>query len=279
MAAVGIITDGAADLPDEVVESLGIRVVRGPVHIDGADWHGSVDEFWRAVRAGDPAPSAGPPSPEAFAGVFADALAGDDVCAVLVSSELSRTVEHAKQAAGGDEHIHVVDSRSLGVGTGLVAMVLARAAAAGADFESVKRLARRLVDEVHVHAVIDDVGYLLRSGRAGLIDDHAKPGSRSVVAVKGHVIPLERAKDRNGAIRHLLDHLVDHQRHGIAHWAVGHGAADDVDDFTNRVQKRFDRPPEFVVPLGPSVGAHAGPGALVLGFMARAVRSTEPTEG
>jgi DegV family protein with EDD domain len=266
MHAVRIVTDGAADLPDEVVESLGIRVVRGPVHINGADWHGSLDEFWRAVRAGDPAPSTGPPGPEAFS----DAFAGEDpVCAALVSSELSRTVEHAKQAAGANDRVHVVDSRSLSVGTGLVAMVLARAAAAGADFESVKRLARRLVDEVHVHAVIDDVEYLLRGGRAGLVDAHAKPGFRYDVAEKGHVIPLERAKDRHGAIRRLLDHVTDHQRHGIEHWAVGHAAAGDVDDFTNRVQKRLDRPPEFVVPLGPSVGAHAGPGALVLGFLAR----------
>ena len=276
MGAVRIVTDGAADLPDEAVESFGIRVVRGPVHIDGVGWHGSPDEFWRAVRAGGPAPSTGPPSPEAFG----DAFAGDDpVCAVLVSSELSRTVEHAKQAVHSDERVHVVDSRSLSVGTGLVALVLARAAASDADFESVKGLARRLVDEVHVHAVIDDVEYLLRGGRAGLIDAHAKPGSHYVVAVKGHVIPLERAKDRNSAIRHLLDHGADHQRHGIGYWAVGHGGAGDVDDFTDRVQQRFDRPPEFVVPLGPNVGAHAGPGALVLGFLAAAGRGTQRTEG
>jgi DegV family protein with EDD domain len=268
MSPVRIVTDGAADLPEGIAESLGIRVVRGPVHLDGSDWHGAIDDFWRAVRGGDPVPSTGPPGREAFTEVFAGP---DPVCAVLVSSELSRTVEHAKAAAGDSQTVHVVDSRSLSVGTGLIALALARAATVDSELEQVKRLARRLVDEVHLHAVIEDVEYLLRGGRAGLVDAHAKRGSRYVVAVKGHVIPLERAKDRNGAIRHLMAHLVEHQAHGIEHWAVGHGAADDVDEFTDRVEKRLGRPPEFVVPLGPSVGAHAGPGALVLGFLARGV--------
>lgn len=267
MSPVRIVTDGGADLPDGVAESLGIRIVRGPVHLNGSDWRGTIDDFWRVVHAGDPAPSTAPPGREAFAEAFAGA---DPVCAVLVSSELSRTVEHAKEAAGGNQSIHVVDSRSLSVGTGLVATAAARAAALDADFDEVKGLARQLVDQVHLHAVIDDVDYLLRGGRAGLVDAHAKRGSRYVVAVKGHVIPLERAKDRQGAIRHLLDHLADHLRHGVEHWAVGHGAASDVDEFTARVQDRLARPPEFVVPLGPSVGTHAGPGALVVGFLAGA---------
>ncbi|MCA1845376.1 MAG: DegV family EDD domain-containing protein [Actinobacteria bacterium] len=266
MSPVRIVTDGAADLPDGVAEALGIRVVRGPVHLNGSDWHGTIEEFWRAVRAGDPAPSTAPPGREAFAEAFAGT---DSVCAVLVSSELSRTVEHAKEAAGGEQHVHVVDSRSLSVGTGLVAAGVARTAALDADFDEVKRLARQLVDEVHLHAVIDDVDYLLRGGRAGLVDAHAKRGSRYVVAVKGHVIPLDRAKDRAGAIRRLIDHLADHVPHGIGHWAVGHGAADDVEEFTAQVEERLGRPPEFVVSLGPSVGAHAGPGALVVGFLTR----------
>ncbi|MCA1842924.1 MAG: DegV family EDD domain-containing protein [Actinobacteria bacterium] len=267
MSQVRIVTDGAADVPAGVAESLGIRIVRGPVHLNGSDWHGTIDEFWTAVRAGDRAPSTGPPGRDAFA----EAFAGDSpVCAVLVSSELSRTVDHAKDAAGPSPLVHVVDSRSLSVGTGLVATALAQAAALDAEFEQVKRLARRLVDEVHLHAIIEDVEYLVRGGRAGMLDAHAKRGSRYVVAVKGHVIPLDRARDREGAVRRLLDHLGDQLSHGIEHWAVGHGAAGDADEFTAQVQGRIGRPPEFVVPLGPSVGVHAGPGALVVGFLTAA---------
>jgi uncharacterized protein len=266
MSAVRVLTDGGADLPGELVEAFGINVVRGPVRLDGGDWHGSTEEFWQTVQSGSVAPSTAPPGREAFAEAFA---VDDPVCAVLVSSELSRTVDHAKEAAGFNPDVHVVDSRSLSVGTGLIASVLAEATSAGAGFEAIKQLARRLVDDVHVHAVIDDVGFLLRYGRGGLVDTHAKPGFRYVVAVKGHVIPLERARDREAAIRHLLHHLADHAPHGTTRWAVGHGDADDVDSFAARVEKALACPPSFVVPLGPSVGAHAGPGALVLGFLSR----------
>jgi hypothetical protein len=44
MSPVRIVTGGAADLPDGLAD----------------------DEFWRTVRAGDPAPSTGPPGREAF---------------------------------------------------------------------------------------------------------------------------------------------------------------------------------------------------------------------
>jgi DegV family protein with EDD domain len=265
MSPVRIVTDAGADLPEGLVESLGIRVVRGAVRMNGTDWHGPAEEFWRAVRAGSGTPSTAPPHPDAFADAFAG---GDPICAVLVSSELSRTVEHAKQAAGPAGNVHVVDSRSLSVGTGLVAEVLAQAAGVDADLDQVKRLARRLVDQVHLHAVIDDVGYLRRGGRAGLVDADAKPGFRSVVAVKGHVIPLGRAKDRAGAIRQLLDHLDRHAPQGIERWAVGHGDAIDVDEFTAGAAARLGARPDFVVPIGPSVGTHAGPGSLVVGFLA-----------
>ncbi len=266
MRSVRVVTDGGADLPESLAESLGITVVHGGIHFGDDAWDGSVEEFWRRVASGGPAPSTSPPGVDALAEAFADDL---PVCAIHVSAELSRTEALAKQAAAASDRIHVVDSRSLSVGTGLVAMVTAQAADLDMDFEYVKRLARHLVDEVHVHAVIEDVGYLRRGGRAGLIDAHAKGDARQVIAVKGHAIPIRQAKDRRAAIGELLHHVADHARHGIERWAVGHGAAPDVEEFVAEVQKVAGSEPAFVVPLGPAVGTHAGPGALVVGFLER----------
>jgi fatty acid-binding protein DegV len=156
----------------------------------------------------------------------------------------------------------------LTVGTGLVVMVAAQAASAGVDFDGIKTLAHRLVDQVHVYAVIDAVDSLIRGGRAGLLDTHSvKHGASQILAIKGHAIPLRQVKGRRRAVDELLSHLAEHAEGDIKHWSVGHGDAGDVADFITRVGRLLGGQPAFVVPLGPSVGAHAGLDALVLGFL------------
>jgi len=266
VATARVVTDGGADLPGDIAESLGIRVVRGAIRFGEEPWQGSVEDFWRCVRSGGPPPTTSPPSVEALADAYADP---GPVVAVHVSAQLSRTEESAKQAAGGTDRVHVVDSRSLSVGTGLVAMVLAQAADVDVDVNALHGLARQLVDEIHVHALIEDVAYLMRGGRAGLVDRDAKADRRQVIAVRGHAIPIRQVKDRRGAMRELLRHVRDHAQHGIEHWAVGHGDARDVEEFTAELRESLHSEPAFVVPLGPAVGTHAGPGALVVGFLER----------
>lgn len=260
-----IVTDGAADLPPETAAALGIHVVPPTVRFGEQVWGGTVEDFWRRVRAGG-GPTTAPPSPDALAAAYA----GDrPVCAIHVSSELSRTFEHASEAAArGGCPVHVVDSRSLSVGTALVA---AAATSLEAGFDDLAPLVADLVDRVHVHAVIEDAAHLIRGGRAGLVEvTTARPGMRHVMAVQGHAVLLRQHRDRRRAVHDLLEHIEhNHLRHGVERWAVGHGDATDIHVFVDEAQKLFGTPPAWVTLLGPSVGSHTGPGALVLGHLSR----------
>jgi DegV family protein with EDD domain len=269
MGPVRVVTDGGADLPSDVADRLGIRVVPGPVRFGERVFDGDAAAFWRELRGAATIPSTAPPGVAALT----DAFAGDrPVCAIHVSAELGQTEEHARAAAAAVANpVHVVDSRSLSVGTALVAMVAAQAAAVDVDHDELQRVARSLVERVHVHAVIEAVDYLLRGGRAGLLDAaSARHGARQLIAVKGHAIPMRRVKDRRRAVGELLDHIAhNHLGHGVQQWAVAHGDAADVDDFVQSAEKLFGTPPSFVTLLGPPVGTHAGPDALVLGLLTR----------
>ncbi|MFN2607163.1 MAG: DegV family protein [Acidimicrobiales bacterium] len=264
-APVRIVTDGGADLPDAIGGPLGIVTVHGDVWLGDQRWQGSTEEFWAAVRAGRGTPSTSPPTTDALAAAFAGQT---PVCALHVAGELSRTVQHANDAAGRGGRVHVVDSRSLSVGTGLlVAMVAAEAAQVDVGFDALRRLTRDLVDRVHVYAVIDDVDHLRRGGRAGLVAAATRARHRQVIAVRGHAIPLEQHRDREHAVADLLRHVADHARAGVDSWAVGHGDAADADAFTDRARSVLTDDPAYVTLLGPAVGTHAGPDALVLGFV------------
>jgi DegV family protein with EDD domain len=292
-----VVTDGAADLPPEVAARLAITVVRGRVRFDGELWTGEPVEFWSRLRGGGALPATDAPSADdlaeaiaggatvggaAMAGGFAgleagaagqrvggQAVAGQSVFSLHVSSELSRTVAHAQAAAQRSSSVvHVVDTRSLSVGTGLVAMAIAEACQAGTSEQRLLEMVQTCVDQVHVHAVIDDVDYLVRGGRAGLVA--AKIGRhnrRHVVALKGHVVPIRQVRRRADAMRELVGHVREHAGGGVSRWAVAHGDSPDVDEVVQRLAGTLGSDPVYVTLLGAPVGAHLGPGSVVVGFL------------
>lgn len=261
-----MVTDGAADLPDRLAAGLNIEVVRGPVCFGENRWRGVPGEFWAALRHGERLPATEAPSVEQLAAAYGQA--SGPVLAAHVSGELSRTVAHARAAAVASAgEVEVVDTRSLSVGTALVVAAAGEAVAAGVEEDRLRELVSGLVDAVHVHAVIDDVEFLVRGGRAGLVAAKvSKHAQRHVVAVKGHVIPVCQVRRRGEAIREMIAHVREHTTEGVSRWAVGHGDASDVDEVVGRLCGLFCSDPAFVTLLGAPVGSHLGPGAVVVGF-------------
>lgn len=261
-----VVTDGAADLPTAITEASGISVVRGAVCLGGRSWQaGDLGEFWAELQKGPDLPSTQAPTVEQLA----DAYAGEEpVLAVHVSSQLSRTVDHANKAAAlSDVPVQVVDSRSLGVGTGLLGLAAVEAVQAGAGVGRLGEMVSNWVDQLHVHALIDDTEFLVRGGRAGLVAARVeRHAHRYVVAVRGHVIPIRQVRHRPEAVRELLAHVREHVASGVSRWAVGHGCATDVDEFVERLAGLFGCDPAYVTLLGAPVGSHMGPRSLVVGF-------------
>lgn len=264
MAGVRIVTDGAADLPEN--PSPTITLVPARISFGGDPWRGSVPEFWRAVRQAGETPSSAPPTIEDLRSAYA----AGDVCAIHVSSELSRTVAHAQEAASRRSNVHVVDSRLLSVALGLIVLEAARAADEGRSLEELKPFVQDLVDRAHLYAIIEDVDYLVRGGRAGLVTaTKPKSGHRQVIAIKGHAIHIAQERDHAHAVRELLKHVRDVSDGRIQRWAVGHGDASDVDEFVQTAGRELGSEPDYVVAMRPSVGTHAGPGAIALGFLTK----------
>lgn len=258
-----IVTDGAADLPGD--DARHVAVVSGPVRIGHEVWDGDLARFWAELGKRSELPATEAPSVDQLAAAYAGA---DPVLAVHVSERLSRTVEHARLAsAAAGTTVRVVDTRSLSVGTGLVALAAAEAASAGVQTARLVELAEGWVDRLHLHAVIDDAQFLVHGGRGGLVAARVgRHAHRHVLAVKGHMIPIQQVRHRSEAIRELIDHVREHAAGGVSTWAVGHGDAADVGEFVERLTSVFGTDASYVTLLGAPVGAHMGPGALVVGF-------------
>src|SRR3984893_13972955 len=166
---VVVVTDGSSRLPADLLDKWSIRIV--PLHIllDGRDLRGGVDDIPDDIYKQHATTAAATPAELAHA--YQQALAdsgGDGVVAVHLSSALSGTYGAAQRTAADlDPHVRVVDSRSAAMGTGFVALAVARVVADGGDLDAVAGAASSAVSRGHAFVVVHRLDNLRRSGRIG----------------------------------------------------------------------------------------------------------------
>ena len=271
-APVHIITDSSCDLSEEVTADLGITVVPLEIRFGMQSFTDRVElstaDFWSRSRTSDELPSTAAPSPGAFAAAYqraADAGASE-VVVITLSGDLSATIEAAQQAASQPPEgltCHVVDSRTVSAGLGLLVITAAELAADGANGSEIADATREASERVRVHAALDTLENLRKGGRIGA----AQSLLGSVLSIKplitvtdGRVEPAGKQRTRSRALSHLVD-LVSAEGSNISQIAVMHAACDDVDDFVARIAPLTDSEPKVMM-IGPVVGAHAGVGTI-----------------
>lgn len=270
---VAVVTDSGADLPPDLASSHRIVVVPLLVAFGDESFHDGVDlppaAFWERLagrRGRDALPSTASPPPGAFADAYRSAAErGDDaVVSVHLTSELSSTAEHARSGAREPSipvPVHVVDSRLVGVGLGLVVLHAARVASGGGGPERVAGAAQDAAGRVELSAALETVELLRRGGRVGLVRGALSDALRvRPILTMRDGAPELVAKCRTRA--RALDHLVARAAGPAAAAAVTVGGPVSLArDLADRVAEACGVRP-FVSPMGAAIGAHLGPGAI-----------------
>lgn len=171
---VGIVTDSAADLPEEIIRAHGIKVVpmvlvRGEeTLLDRVDI--TAQEFHDSLSAGGELPTTSQPPPGAFLEAYRRAAEeAEEVVGVFLGSNLSGTYRSAEAAAyhfqGG--RVHLVDSFGASLLTGLLVLKATELAElALPPLEIVEEL-NRIRRQSGVILTVDRFDRLLASGRVG----------------------------------------------------------------------------------------------------------------
>jgi len=281
--SVRIVTDSSCDLPEEVVQAHRIRVVPLTIRFGDEEFIDreelSTDDFWRRCAAQEDLPETAAPAPGQFERVYRE-LADEGATGIVVvtlSGALSATMQSAELAARSVTdlvEVRVVDTRSVTLGVGTIALAAARAAADGASIDEVETLARDLAERTHVFGALDTLDNLKKGGRIG----GAKALLATALSIKpiievidGQVAQGGKQRTRSKALKFLVDKVTSVED-SIGDLAVLHADCDDVDDFVAMLRPHFDG--EIVVgQIGPVVGTHAGRGTIGVAFILRA-RST-----
>ncbi len=288
-ARLYVVTDSSADLPEDLAERHGIRVVPLSVTFGKDVYHDGVDlrprEFYDLLESHPAHPATAPPTVADFTGRYRDLLPRRDVVSVHISEVLSQTVVHARQAAGearssvprrsGEDkppELKVVDSRVVSLGLGLLALAAARMAARDLSAAQVAERLESLRQRVGTLFVADTLEYLRRGGRIGgarawigkLLD--IKP----ILGVEdGQVVAVDRVRGGRAAhprILELMGERADPKLPVLA--AVAHAKAPVWADRLRKLVEETYRVEEMLVAeMGPTVGVHAGPGTVGVAWL------------
>jgi DegV family protein with EDD domain len=273
---VRIVTDSSCDLPEAVVTAHGIRVVPLSIRFGDEEFIDreqlSTAEFWRRCAAQDTLPETAAPAPGQFETAYRELAAegAGGIVVVSLSGKLSATMQSAELAARSVRDtidVRVIDSRSVTLGVGTIALAAARAAADGASLDEVEALARDRADRTHVFGALDTLENLKKGGRIG----NAKALLATALAIKpivevedGEVAQAGKQRTRSKALKFLVDKVRSFE--GDVHdLAVLQADCDDVDEFVAMLQPLYDG--EIVVgDIGPVIGTHTGRGTIGVAF-------------
>ncbi|MHB8437726.1 MAG: DegV family protein [Acidimicrobiales bacterium] len=276
MPGVAVITDSSCDLTPEICEQRGLQVVPLTIRFGNEEFVDreqlSNKEFWDRATTGTAMPETAAPSPGSFVSAFTDAAeAGSgSVFCVTLSSGLSATYQSACTAAeqvADRIEVRVVDSQSVTVGLGMLAIAALDLADDGAGLDAIEAEVSDLRRRSRVYGVLGGLDFLKRGGRIG--GAAHLMGSllsiKPVIEVRNGVVEVEsKQRTRQRALEYLAGKAVE--AGPLTRLAVATGMADDIGEVLRILEKANCEHEVVVSELGPVIGAHAGPGTVGVCF-------------
>lgn len=278
---IKVVTDSSGDLPPQLVEELGITVVPlyvrfgDKVYRDRVDI--SEDEFYQRLLHDPVHPSTTQPTPQDFADAYQKlSKEADGIISIHISSKLSGTCSSALQGKELVEKgcpIEVIDSQTVTIGLGLIAMAANTIAKSGKSLPQVVEEVKQIIPNTRLLGLLDTLKYLALGGRIG----KAKALLGSVLNVKpvltlkdGEVVPAGQARTRAKGIDKLFDFVksaTDIQDLAI----VYNTTPDEAQALAERIGSIFAKERIKLARMGPVLGVHCGPGVLFI-----AIRGKRP---
>lgn len=278
MSEIAIITDSTSNIPVELCKQYGIQVMPqvliwgGETLLDEVDI--TADQFYERLQSSDELPTTSQATIASFIEHFKPHVEqGRPILAILISAELSGTIQSATQAKKEfpDAAIEIVDSRSASMEIGFQVLAAARAAEVGKSFSEVVQIAREAKNNTGVMFVVDTLEYLHRGGRIG----GASRFVGTALSLKpllyinnGRVENLENVRTKKKAVRRLLDLVEEHVsgKEPVRIAALHAASPLEGQDLLEKALQRIQTVESILTDVSPVVGTHVGPGTVGIAY-------------
>jgi DegV family protein with EDD domain len=274
-----VITDSAADIPDEDMERLDIHMVPCRIQFGDRGYLDKVsitaDEFFAELRSNPNHPTTTQPAPGDFRRQY-QFLASHfaDVLSINLTGKASGTLEAAKSAAervNAHGQVHVINSRNASLGQGLLVVAAAEYAKAGFGIQDAIAAVERLIPETRTYGLLKDLRFAVRGGRVPrwvkTIADLLRATAIIRTVPDGRVASGTFLFGRRNRIQRFARYVARRTPAADAlDVAIGHAVCpDDAVELERALRKRFGNIHRTTITdIGAALGVHGGPGTLIV---------------
>ncbi len=282
-----IMTDTTADLPESYIREHELSILSLKYMMDGETYDREhplqVEDFYIKMRAGSMPTTSQVNPEEARSTIYAHLEKGFDVLYIAFSSGLSGTYNSGKIAAQEiredglfpERKIVVVDSLCASLGEGLLVHQAVKQKEAGKSLEEVADWLEK--NKLHIchNFTVDDLFHLHRGGRVSKATAilgtmmNVKPVLH--VDDEGHLTAIGKVRGRKKSVSALAERMAEQikgyeDQNDIVF--ISHGdCIEDVEYLKKLIEEKFGIHEFLVNYVGPTIGAHSGPGTLALFFI------------
>ena len=275
---VKIYADSTCDIAPEAAEKLDIRLIPMSINIDDMTYRQNVDlsaaDFYKKLSESKTPPTTFQLTPYDLEQIYKDATAdGSEVVTIHLSSAISGTYQSATLAAREVSGVYPVDSQNVTAGMALLTLTAAALRDEGESAKSIAEKLKELSDRVFLLAYMPTLKYLVRGGRisssAGLVGSALNV--YPIISIKDGIIKnIGKARGKNRTHQEMLRILDSHgidKRYGVV---FAHAtAAENLEAFKSHLKGRIEGCASMDCEIGAVIGAHSGPGAVGIAFIAK----------
>jgi len=283
-----IMTDSAADLPQEMVDRYNIHVIPMTVTMGADSFPHYFDErnmtsgeFYAKLRAGETASTAAL-NPEQLKDAARPFMQeGKDILYIGLSSGLTSTISSAQVAFSElmeefpERKACAIDSLMASAGQGMFVIMACDKRDDGMAFDELCEYLDKKRHEVCAWFTVDDLFHLKRGGRVSA----ATAVLGSVLNIKpilhvdeeGHLINVSKARGRKASVKALFSQmkeaLIEDEKYYIY---ISHGDCEsDALELADMIKSHFGVDNIVISTIGPVIGTHSGPGTIALFFIGK----------
>lgn len=276
MGNIRIVTDSTADIPADVREKYGITMVSLKVLFGEETFRDAIDmtteDFYARLKISPVMPTTSQPSPAEFSEVYERLLAEDPtgpIISIHLASVLSGTYQSATIAQSmieaDDANIIVIDSKSASFGNGMLVILAAKMAEAGASVDEIVAAIDERQRNAQIFFLVDTLEYLQKGGRIG----RASALIGSLLNIKpilsldevGAVYSVDKARGSKKAMVKIVELLKE--AYGDTEVGLVVAKTDDetiAHELETRVTAELNVKEIHYTAVGTVVGTHTGPG-------------------
>ena len=274
-----LITDSTADLDeswakDQDVEILGLHItLDGQVYETVGDNRLTSDLLLERMKNGSK-----PTTSQINVGQFEEAFrrqaeAGEAVLYLAFSSVLSGTYQSAVMAREmilkefPEATIEIVDTLAAAGGEGYLSILAVEARDQGKSLEETKAMIEDILPRLRTYFLVDDLYHLMRGGRlskgSAIIGSLVNIKPLLWIEADGKLVPIAKVRGRKKGMREMLQLASQDLAHSTAIVAY----STDLDGAQALKDSLLESPAidqVLIMPLGPVIATHVGPGTLAV---------------